>query len=103
MKWTLRYAVLLAALTVALGTVGATRPDVAIANDDVVVHGPTNDRGDPDVPDGVAHRFWLGYWFRTKVDAVRTIASSSRAWLQVRTIDLRRRLSPAVGASGRPQ
>ncbi len=64
MKWTLRYAVVLAALVFALGSVGAIQPEVAAANEDVVVTGPTNDRGDPDEPGGGRLLVSLrSYWF----------------------------------------
>lgn len=48
MKLTLRYAVFLAALLLALGSVGMMRPEVATANEDVVFMDPPTDRGDPD-------------------------------------------------------
>lgn len=77
MKWTLRYAVLLAALVLALGSVGMMRPDVATANDDVVFIGPTTDRGDPD--SGGTNHFgvsvWNGrlrYWARTLVTMLKS-------------------------------
>ena len=69
MKWTLRYAVLLAALVLALGSFGMMRPELAMANDDVVFMDPPLDRGDPD--SGGTNHFgtsgWNGrlrYWAR---------------------------------------
>jgi hypothetical protein len=77
MKWTLRYAVMLAALVLTLGSIGMVRPDVATANDDVVVTGPTNDKGDPDT--GGTNHFgtsgWNGrlrYWARTLFAILRS-------------------------------
>lgn len=53
MKWMLRYAVLLAALVIALGSVAAIRPEVAAANDDVIfLQPPGGERGDPDIGGG---------------------------------------------------
>ena len=81
MKWTLRYAVLLAALVLALGSVGMMRPEVATANDDVVFLDPPNDRGDPD--DGGPSRYFgvnATSWFasvRRSISLV-TISASRR-------------------------
>lgn len=61
MRWTLRCAVLLAALVLALGTVGVMRPDVAAANEDVeLLDPPGRERGDPD--DGGGARFSVFGW-----------------------------------------
>lgn len=52
MKWTMRYAALLAALVLALSLVGMLRPGVATANEDVEFLQPPSDKGDPDTGGG---------------------------------------------------
>ena len=48
MKWTMRYAALLAALVLSLGMVSIMRPGVAAADSDEVMLRPPGARGDPD-------------------------------------------------------
>ena len=48
MKWTMRYAALLAALVLSLGLVSIMRPGAAAADSDEVMLRPPGDRGDPD-------------------------------------------------------
>ena len=70
MKWTMRYAALLAALVLALGLVAIIRPGAAGADDDVVMLRQPGASGDPD--SGGTLRFvtsrligWSGSWART--------------------------------------
>ena len=70
MKWTMRYAALLAALVLALGLVEMTRPVAAAADSDEVMLGRPPQKGDPD--SGGTSRFvtsrwtgWSGSWART--------------------------------------
>lgn len=86
MKWTLRYAVLLAALVLALGSVGFMRPDAAMANDDVVLIGPTTDRGEPDTGGGTFAQLFgwqlsigpsRGLFRFRRVSIVRSVSTTS--------------------------
>jgi len=50
-------------------------PGVAAANEDVELLQPPSDKGDPDVPDGVAQRFGFGGWARYRIAASRLLSS----------------------------
>jgi hypothetical protein len=63
MKWTMRYAALLAALVLALGLVEVLRPGVVAANGDVELLPLPSDKGDPDDGGGnqvLSWSSWVG-------------------------------------------
>lgn len=88
MKWTMRYAALLAALVLALGLVSVMRPDVATANEDVEMLPHPGDKGDPD-SGGTSQSLtlvssaWLRVWTRTlsllRLEPIARQANGSRS------------------------
>lgn len=72
MKWTMRYAALLAALVLALGLVGVMRPSAAAADDPVEIQPPPSNKGDPD--SGGTSRFLTFGWIYWNSSLTRTLS-----------------------------
>ena len=68
MKWTIRYAALLAALVLSLGMVSIMRPGVAAADSDEVMIRAPGDRGDPDTGGG---NYFTTFRWRLVMSAAR--------------------------------
>ena len=76
MKWTMRYAALLAALVLALGVVAIMRPGIAAADSDEVMLPSPGNRGDPD--DGGGMRSWSSWVRPAKQSLLRLRSFTAR-------------------------
>ena len=91
MRWTKWYAVLLAALILALGLAALPRASVAGGNDDVeLIQPPGGDNGDPDTGGGV--RFSTFRW-------IMHAGASARAFLFHQTL-VTRGVAPSRNPAG---